>query len=114
MRLGALRPSRAKILLSAALAPLIFLLVLTYLTPVCIDPTAEAWARNPDPEYWGCHTMLHRHIRSVPDFIAVYDLPSASLLALLLSYLAACVFTALAGRFRGREGPGGARRATRA
>jgi hypothetical protein len=29
-------------------------------TPVCIDPSAEALAKNPDPEYWGCHTMLHR------------------------------------------------------
>jgi hypothetical protein len=50
----ALKPSKAKILLAAALAPFAFILVLAYLTPICIDPSAEGWAKNPDPEYWGC------------------------------------------------------------
>ena len=91
----ALKPSKAKILLAAALAPFAFILVLAYLTPICIDPSAEGWAKNPDPEYWGCHTMLHRVYRFVPDSIAVYDLPSALLLSLALAYLAACALVAL-------------------
>jgi hypothetical protein len=97
----ALKPSKAKTLLAAALAPPVFALVLLYLTPLCIDPSAEAWALNPDPEYWGCHTMLHRIYRFVPDFVAVRDLPSALLLSLALAYLAACALAAL-GRHAGR------------
>jgi hypothetical protein len=92
----ALKPSRARIPLAAPLTPPIFALVLAYLTPVCIDPSAEALAKNPDPEYWGCHTMLHRAYRFIPDSIAVYDLPSALLLSLALAYLAACALAELA------------------
>jgi hypothetical protein len=83
-----LKPSKTKMLLAAALTPFFFVLALIYLTPVCIDPSAEAWALNPDPEYWGCHTMLHRIYRFVPDFIAVHALPSVLLLSLALAYLA--------------------------
>jgi hypothetical protein len=97
----ALKPSKAKVLFAAALAPFAFILVLAYLTPICADPTAEGWARNPDPEIWGCHTTLHRVYHFVPDFIAVYDLPSALLLSLALAYLAACALAAL-GRLAGR------------
>jgi hypothetical protein len=93
----ALKPSKARVLLAAALTSPIFVLVLAYLTPVCIDPSAEGWARNPDPEYWGCHTMLHRIYSLVPDSVAVYDLPSALLLSLALAYLAACALAELAG-----------------
>jgi len=92
----ALKPSKARILLAAALAPPVFLLALAYLSPVCIDPSAEAWEQKPDPEYWGCHTMLHRVYRFVPDFIAVHDLPSLLLLSLALAYLAACALAELA------------------
>jgi hypothetical protein len=91
----ALKPSKAKILLTAILTPFAFILVLAYLTPICADPSAEALARNPDPEIWGCHTMLHRALRLVPDFIAVYDLPSALLLSTALAYLAACALVEL-------------------
>jgi hypothetical protein len=41
-----------------------------------------------DPEYWGCHTMLHRIYRFVPDSIAVHALPSALLPSPALAYLA--------------------------
>jgi hypothetical protein len=93
----ALKPSKARIPLAAPLTPPIFALVLAYLTPVCIDPSAEALAKNPDPEYWGCHTMLHRAYRFIPDSIAVRDLPSALPLSLALAYLAACALAELAG-----------------
>jgi hypothetical protein len=41
-----------------------------------------------DPEYWSCHTMLHRIYCFVPDSIAVHVLPSALLLSPALAYLA--------------------------
>lgn len=84
---GTLKPTKAKVALAVALTSPIFLLVYVFLSPICADPTAEAWTRNPDPEIWGCHTALHRIFRFVPDFIAVTDLPSTIFLSLTLSYL---------------------------
>lgn len=88
-----LKPDWRKIVLSV----LIFLFLFIFGTPLCIDPSEEGLRMRPDPEYWGCHTQLHRYFHFIPDFFLLnwfilIKNPILSFLAFILtSYLLSCL-----------------------
>ena len=86
-------PSLGKIILSI----LIFLFLFIYGSPICIDgnpvsidPNSEAWMKNLDPEYWGCHSEWHRHFHFIPDWPSFPPIISL-LLFVVISYFFSCL-----------------------
>ena len=61
-----LKPDFKKILVFIIL---LFPLGLIELLTVCVDPKPESLRANPNMEYWGCHSGLHRQLHFIPDGI---------------------------------------------
>jgi len=76
-----LKPTLGKLFL----AIFIFCLLFIFGSPVCIDPTPEAFNNYPDPEYWGCHSEWHRSFHFIPDW-PIYNGIISFFAFLIISY----------------------------